>query len=75
MAFGGRTQVSPYDALSKERVILSVALAESKNLIFTKSNILLCSDPSATLRMTRTEDRLKIEFIFPRVGFVLAGHS
>ena len=32
MAFGGRTQVSPYDALSKERVILSVALAESKNL-------------------------------------------
>ena len=32
MTFGRRTQVSPYDALLKERVILSVALAESKNL-------------------------------------------
>ena len=30
--FCGRTQASPYDALLKERVILSVALAESKNL-------------------------------------------
>ena len=57
MAFGGRTQVSPYDALSKERVILSVALAESKNLRTEKLQCKIDNERILRLPLVAQDDR------------------